>query len=1159
MSVLGSTLTLKGENTFVGAISQEEGNTTIALAEGATLDVGSYVYTLGGSLALSAGSTFKFGALASGTVVENAALGGTIVPPASGKANLELTTALADGTSVTVFDYYTGSAESFTLVVPGDVDATHYTLVCEDGHLVVKCAQPVHEGDAGTMTTSGSDSITIAQGARPNSTMVTVSGGTAPYEWSCPAATYATTRETATFDGTSGTTELSYRQRLGDLYDRNLVDLGFDFPFAGTLSREVLVNLNGSISIRRSGISNIGKICLLGSDCPNFATANDIYVSRAEGSATIRFGRRVAVTLSADGKIRVAYGPLAEGAEKRYMPVDVIVMLYAAYDPVTAAQIEERVARFEAENGEYNGINDVVFTPTGAIPYGLHPEFNGATAKVCGTIGTVCASAGAYPVTFRCVDANGYVIEKVVTVNVTGSSSMPSATASPSLMADGVCHITYGDSQTFTVSGLSGVSAENCSWYEDDVLKGSGMASYTFVTATRPRPLLPPNIFSPKAGDTNHTRLVSCRVTDPVYGTVTLASWQVIVNTTYYIDASVVDDAANGTEAHPYRTFPEMSYQAFAGDTFLVKPGKYKTPFTAPDGWAVTLRSTGGADVTLITVDAADKAAFIQKDAEGASRAATVEGFTLVNAGGRAAYGGTLVNCVLRDSMLLADGGMDDDDLGYGGGAYGSRLVNCLVSNCSAVWGGGVANCELRNCTVVGCFADELGGGMDGQSVAYNTALWGNCAGSDGHDSNATESTPVPGYILPRAPETHSCIFEADPMLFADSRPMTGSPCLGAGDRSYLADVPGASFDLAGDSRSTSGNVTVGAYENAVEAGACRIMVKTTGAGTVLEAPYLDVDYGASATFRFRGRPAATVLTNGVLAAENVTEFVWPDVVKPGELSVAFTAVELYVDATSGSRENDGLSWATAKMTILDAINSAGNGDIIHVKPGVYGSIVVSRISDLTDLRIVSTEGRDVTVIDAQHIGSCFDVSLDWVHNAAWERHGIVLEGFTLQNGRATGALGGGGACGGTLKDCIIENCESIGQFTSTDTARGGGASGSVLVNCIVRNCRAGKAVSEGTWYSSQAEGGGVYGGSAEKCEIYGNSCWGETRAEGPGTYDTVLRDCYVYNNKIGTYSEREQTLPAEDAALNTAGDAVAIRVATREPTTSYRPYELPR
>ena len=470
VSVLGSTLTLKGENTFAGAISQEEGNTTIALAEGATLDVGSYVYTLGGSLALSAGSTFKFGAPASGTVVENAALGGTIVPPASGKANLELTTALADGTSVTVFDYYTGSAESFTLVVPGDVDATHYTLVCEDGHLVVKCAQPVHEGDAGTMTTSGSDSITVAQGARPNSTMVTVSGGTAPYEWSCPAATYATTRETATFDGTSGTTELSFRQRLGDLYDRNLVDLGFDFPFAGTLSREVLVNLNGSISIRRSGISNIGKICLLGSDCPNFATANDIYVSRAEGSATIRFGRRVAVTLSADGKIRVAYGPLAEGAEKRYMPVDVIVMLYAAYDPVTAAQIEERVARFEAENGEYNGINDVVFTPTGAIPYGLHPEFNGATAKVCGTIGTVCASAGAYPVTFRCVDANGYVIEKVVTVNVTGSSSMPSATASPSLMADGVCHITYGDSQTFTVSGLSGVSAENCSWYEDDVL-----------------------------------------------------------------------------------------------------------------------------------------------------------------------------------------------------------------------------------------------------------------------------------------------------------------------------------------------------------------------------------------------------------------------------------------------------------------------------------------------------------------------------------------------------------------------------------------------------------------------------------------------------------------------------------------------------------------
>ena len=412
----------------------------------------------------------------------------------------------------------------------------------------------------------------------------------------------------------------------------------------------------------------------------------------------------------------------------------------------------------------------------------------------------------------------------------------------------------------------------------------------------------------------------------------------------------------------------------------------------------------------------------------------------------------------------------------------------------------------------------------------------------------------MPGYILPRAPTTYGCLYAEDPMLYADGRPAVGSPCLGAGNVTYLAtDVDGALTDLAGDTRNAGGSVSIGAYENAVENGESRITVRVTGAGPVLEAPYADVEHGKDATFRFRGRLATTVLTNGVLAAENVSEFVWPNVVKPGVLSVTFTATDLYVDVNAGSSENDGLSWDSPKHDISDAIKSAGNGDVIHVRPGMYGRITIAQTSKLTDLKIVSTDGPSVTILEGWRNGPCFDVSLDWIANAEWERHGIVLEGFTLQNGRATGYLGGGGACGGTLKNCIIQNCESIGQFTSADTARGGGASGSALINCIVRNCRAGKSVSNGTWYSNEAEGGGVWGGSAEKCEIYGNSCWGTTRSEGPGTYETVLRDCYVYNNKIGTLQEREAVIPAADAALNTAGDMVEIRVVTREPTTAER------
>ena len=1144
VSVLGSTLTLTGANSFGGAISQTEGYTAIVLEQGASLDIGS-VYELGGYFVLAEGSSFTFGAPAEGVVVSNAVFGGTIVPPSSGTANLVLKDALHDGESVTVFDFYAGAAASFQLVLPDGADATHYSLVCEDGRLVVKCGAPLHEDDSGTLNVTGDDSFDSSYDGSISGNMVTASGGTAPYTWTCPYATYDITRAANSFDGAAGAAELAIRQRLATSTQRNIVDIGFDFPFGGYLQNQVAVGLNGCISVRR-GNSETGRICLFGDDAPDFVTANDIFVVRSAITATIRFGQRASVTLVSDGTIRVAYGPLAEGAERRYMPCDIEIKdKYYNFN---------RVARFEAENGVYNGIGDVVFTQTSVIPGGLSPSANGNGMGLSGKIG---APNGSYPVKFRCVDANGYVIEKTVTVNVVGgNSSLVKSTAnSPAAEADGACHIQYGDSQTFSVAGID---PSACRWYEDNVQKASGVLSYTFDSSTGPWPVL-----STSVGDlAKHTKLVTCRVLDPLYGgqELTVASWQVIVNATYYIDASVVDSAADGTQAHPFRTVPTqlsgpaLTTGAFPGDVFLFRPGKYKVPFVAPADFAVTLRSTGGADVTLITIDSASSACVMQSGVGGTSRAMRVEGFTLVNAGGRAAYGGTLVNCVLRDSALGANGGVSDDDIGYGGGAYGSRLVNCLVSNCSAVYGGGVAASELRNCTVVCNIASGQGGALDGASVAYNTVFWGNRAGEDGHDSNATERTPVPGYILPLEPTTYSCLYAEDPMLYADGRPAVGSPCLGAGNAAYLAtDVAGALTDLAGDERNVGGIVSIGAYENAVATGACRIMVSSRGAGTVLEAPYADVEYGSDATFRFRGRLAAVVYTNGVLAAENVSSYVWPSVTQPGELSVTFTATDLYVDIATGSFDNDGLSWDTPKYDINDALKTAGDGDVIHVKPGRYGNITVTQISKLSDIKIVSTEGRDVTIIDAQHIAPCFDVSLDWVKNDAWERHGIVLEGFTLQNGHATGYLGGGGACGGTLINCIIQNCESIGQFTSADTARGGGASGSVLINCIVRNCRAGKAVSDGTWYSSQAEGGGVWGGSAEKCEIYGNSCWGETRSEGPGTYDTVLRDCYVYNNKIGTYAERETVIPAADAALNTAGEAVEIRVVTREPTAAER------
>ena len=186
-------------------------------------------------------------------------------------------------------------------------------------------------------------------------------------------------------------------------------------------------------------------------------------------------------------------------------------------------------------------------------------------------------------------------------MTVTGDTPYPKATAvSPSLSSDGTVHVQYGDSETFSIEG---VAPENCQWYWGLQQVTNGVASYTLDTSTLPYPVL-----GERSKDDLHTKVLSCRVQDSSsYGFVVVASWQVIVNNRYYVDASVVDASPDGTEAHPFHTFTEYTVNAFAGDEFIVKPGKYKVPFVAPAGWPVKLRSTDGADVTMITVNASDK------------------------------------------------------------------------------------------------------------------------------------------------------------------------------------------------------------------------------------------------------------------------------------------------------------------------------------------------------------------------------------------------------------------------------------------------------------------------------------------------------------------------------------------------------------------------
>lgn len=216
---------------------------------------------------------------------------------------------------------------------------------------------------------------------------------------------------------------------------------------------------------------------------------------------------------------------------------------------------------------------------------------------------------------------------------------------------------------------------------------------------------------------------------------------------------------------------------------------------------------------------------------------------------------------------------------------------------------------------------------------------------------------------------------------------------------------------------------------------------------------------------------------------------------------------EFHVDARRLDNSGDGRSWNTAKREIQSAIDVARRGDIVLVAAGVYPPI---RTGGKTVV-VRSVAGRDQTIIDGGGKSRCATLSsrrsevvqsrLFNELQKAWfyylpdmfpamgdeprplriplrPRRRSMLIGFTLRNGAATL---GGGAFGGSLKDCVIEKNYS--------ELAGGGAWGSNLEACVLRSNRS-------NWM-----GGGAWGGSLTNCVLeaniaeFGGGVWGGTLA----------------------------------------------------------------
>ena len=191
----------------------------------------------------------------------------------------------------------------------------------------------------------------------------------------------------------------------------------------------------------------------------------------------------------------------------------------------------------------------------------------------------------------------------------------------------------------------------------------------------------------------------------------------------------------------------------------------------------------------------------------------------------------------------------------------------------------------------------------------------------------------------------------------------------------------------------------------------------------------------------------------------------------------------LYVNGATGNDSNGGTS-AAPKKTIQGAVAIAVAGDEIVVAAGTYGPISTGNKA----ITITGSGGAGATVISGGGTGRCATLVADSV-----EQNATVLSGFTLTDGCATNVSPaahsgyGGGALGGTLRNCIL---------TGNAARSGGGA-----YSCIMSNC----TVSGNMAFC----GGGVYDCNLRECTLTDN---GASQNGGGAIYST-LTGCTLTGN----------------------------------------------
>ena len=209
---------------------------------------------------------------------------------------------------------------------------------------------------------------------------------------------------------------------------------------------------------------------------------------------------------------------------------------------------------------------------------------------------------------------------------------------------------------------------------------------------------------------------------------------------------------------------------------------------------------------------------------------------------------------------------------------------------------------------------------------------------------------------------------------------------------------------------------------------------------------------------------------------------------------------KIFVSST-GNDSNDGFSWNTAKLTIINALTLSSSGDIIVVGPGVFDEgqeIVIDK-----GVTIQSYQGISATTLT--RAGPNINRIVSIVHPFA------KVEGFTISNGESINGEEGGNVFigeGGTLVDCVITGGSSYQYGGNVYVEQG-----------TVKRCD----ISNGVIRQASGSGGGVYVRNksiVDSCYVHNNTapagggvCIHQPTATPTVNADSVVRNCTMTQN----------------------------------------------